>query len=154
MKRNRQDEGFSLLELLVAVGILAMGMSAVGVMLLSSFQADRYNRNVRSGEAFTRYFIERFTAGNLEEITGDVNTKLDENGTAVIRGDKIITQADTNPGTFYCSWTSEVYSLPGKLKRIDLVIGWGKSKSASFPCDRDHADQCPRVMRMTNVYPY
>jgi prepilin-type N-terminal cleavage/methylation domain-containing protein len=151
MKRNDKEKGFSLVELLVALGILTVGMAAVGVMLLSSFQADRQNRTVRRAETLLRYFAEQFAAGVSKVTTPSTYTPPPETGTAVIRADTIVYDADTNPGNYYCSWTSTAYST-SSLKRLDVVIGWGRSKSSSAPCNRDHVDQCPFVMRMTNFY--
>jgi prepilin-type N-terminal cleavage/methylation domain-containing protein len=152
MKRYDKEKGFSLIELLVAVGILTVGMSAVGVMLLSSFQADRQNRTVRRAETLLRYFAEQFAAGTSKVTTGPSSfTAPPATGNAVIRGDTIVYDADTNPGNYYCSWTSTAYST-SSLNQLDVVIGWGRSKSSSAPCDRDHVDQCPFVMRMTNFY--
>ncbi len=63
MKTNHSEKGFSLIELMVALGIMVVGMAAVGVMLLSSFQEGRHNRNVRNADTVLRYFSEQFSAG-------------------------------------------------------------------------------------------
>lgn len=151
MKTNCKEKGFSLVELMVALAILAVGMSAVGAMLLSSFQSDRHNRNVRRAETVLRYICEQFAGGNLG-VTGATPTPYDTSGSCVVRGNSIITDTtDANPGTFYCSWTSSPYTT-SNLNQLDLVIGWGATRSSSKPCNRANPDNCPYVIRMTNFY--
>jgi prepilin-type N-terminal cleavage/methylation domain-containing protein len=150
MKTNSLEKGFSLVELMVALGILALGMAAVGLMLLSSFEASRHNRNVRNAESVLRYVAEEFSAGNPG--VGSPATPLPAIGSAVVRGNNFITDtSDTNPGTYYCSWNSTAYKTSG-LNQLDLTVGWGKSLNTTKPCNRDNPGQCPFVIRLTNFY--
>jgi prepilin-type N-terminal cleavage/methylation domain-containing protein len=150
MNTHCSEKGFSLVELMVALGIMLVGMSAVGVMLLSSFEGSRYNRNVRNAETVLRYFSEQFSAGNLGP--GSPEASLPTTGTAVVRDGQVITDtADTKPGLFYCSWTSTPYGT-SKLNQLDVVVGWGKSRGSALQCTRDTPDQCPFVLRMSNFY--
>lgn len=150
MKRNSPEQGFSLIELMVALGILAVGMSAIGLMLLSSFQSDRENRNVRRADSVLRYICEQFSGGNLG--VGTSPTPFLTEGSAVVRGNTMVTDlGDVAPGNYYCKWTSTPYST-STLSQLDLVIGWGKTRDSTKPCNRDYPENCPFVMRMTNFY--
>lgn len=167
-------KGFSLVELMVAIGILSFGMAGVGTMLFQSFQSDRYNAKQKRAHITSSQIAERFRAGNPKTDPNGpgVFLRLPNQGSGLIVGtgagttlywedtkntvnkywpDSTITDAR---GTLLCSWTT--YTPSGSEANTDppeegsvtqILIGWGSGPN----CTRATVGQCPRTQRIVVV---
>lgn len=168
--RFESKKGFSLVELMVAIGILSVGMAGVGTMLFQSFQSDRYNAKQKRAHIAASQIAERFRAGNPKSDPDGLGgyKKLPYQGNGLIVGtgtgtrlfwqdtisstnkywpDLTVTDAS---GTFFCSWTT--YTPSGSVANTDppeggsvthILVGWGSGN-----CSRTSVGQCPRTQRI------
>ncbi|MBI5572123.1 MAG: prepilin-type N-terminal cleavage/methylation domain-containing protein [Desulfomonile tiedjei] len=176
MAAKSSEKGFSLVELMVALAVLAIGMSAIGTMLINAFWHDRHNTQVRNAEAILRRVAEGFVAGNPENLLPSITPLTPAppwapgtpgaTGNAVVRGQSektvssqkitglnFVSPADGNVGTYYCQWSIWTYkvSSAGIVSRIDVVVGWGNSQGGA-PCDANSPGTCPRHLQLTNYF--
>jgi Tfp pilus assembly protein PilV len=109
----KSEKGFSLIESMVAFGILALGMMAVGAMITSSMQYDRQSMGKRDAvEAAMK---------KIEEIKSDA---CDTDVTAVAT-------KSADQGQYHLNWvyyTTEedgTTALPAQTYRLVATVGWG-----------------------------
>jgi prepilin-type N-terminal cleavage/methylation domain-containing protein len=173
----KSKKGFSLLELMVAIGILSVGMAGVGAMLFQSFQSDRYNTKEKRAHAAASQIAERFRAGNPKSDPGTLPNeflKLPNQGNGLLVGraggmslfwqdtiattntywpDSTITDAQ---GTFFCSWSTyspSTYGTGGSLSNTDPPAEGSITQiligwGSGANCSRTSVDQCPRIQRI------
>ncbi|MBM3298982.1 MAG: prepilin-type N-terminal cleavage/methylation domain-containing protein [Deltaproteobacteria bacterium] len=153
MNRVLNRDGFTLVELMVAIAILSIGMAAIGTMLYSSYQANRYNAGLRRAEALAMQLCERFKAGNVGKTTdpNPCNEKLPESGKAVFVGSGSADKQcwDSTPsgtkGTYFCQWTTRTHA--SGQKELDLTVYWDGAN-----CTYSSLSKCKRKLRMINYY--
>ncbi len=123
MKVCGSDKGFTIIETMVAIAILAVGMLGVGTMLHNAMYFDSYNSRTRQAESLALQQIETLKAQN----------------TGV--GGSLLTSGSTADATFAYQWTVSPYqwldltTQPSGLTQLDVTVGWpvGGSCSASTP---------------------
>ncbi|MBI5251599.1 MAG: prepilin-type N-terminal cleavage/methylation domain-containing protein [Desulfomonile tiedjei] len=164
--RVGSEKGFSLIEVMVAIGILFFGMAGVGSMLFQSFQFDRNNAKQRRAQIAANQIAERFRGGNppTREPNGSGTAQRlpptsSDFGNGIIIGTDLWWQDATKTnGTYFCQWTT--YSPSGSLVHdwtvdgsvpesgsvTDITIGWG-----SGDCSRSSVNTCPRKFRMVVI---
>lgn len=166
--------GFSLVELMVAIGILSFGMAAVGALLTASYSTDRHYAATRRAEALSTDLCERFKAGNLGDTSDTdrckrklvpstvVGTK--EQGRAGFQWpiDKCWNAERATGAQYYCWWETDVHKdadgMDTGYRKLDVLIYWGDKKPWSgFKCDRDHLDvdgydYCKYKLKIVNYY--
>jgi prepilin-type N-terminal cleavage/methylation domain-containing protein len=154
----RSKKGFSLIELMVAIGILSFGMAGIGSMLYQSFQFDRSNSKQRRAHIVASQIAERFRSGNMPMLNRELGTvkKLSDNGDGVILGTELWWRdLDTGgspvktDGVYFCRW--DTYPKPpatAEFKTRDIRVGWGTGE-----CGRTKVDQCPHKLRVVLMEP-
>lgn len=162
----RSRKGFSLIELMVAIGILSLGMAGVGTMLFQSFQFDRSNAKQRRAQIAATQIAERIRGGNPpakdpDDLSGTAKRLPPSSstcGNGVIIGTDLYWQTAKKDGAFFCKWTTyspsgiEVtdWSIDGSVPEsgsvMNIVLGWGSGK-----CSRDSVETCPRTYRIVMI---
>jgi prepilin-type N-terminal cleavage/methylation domain-containing protein len=130
MKVFSSDKGFTIVETMVAIAILAVGISGVGLMLVTSLNADKLNAQTRTAEA-----------AGLKKIE-DLKTQT-----------TTLTNGNSADLTYAYMWSVSDYQwLDSKtksgLKQLDVTVGWplGGSCTSSTP------DQCTRKFSVTTYF--
>jgi len=150
MQRLGRQDGFSLLEVLVAIVILSIGMLGVGTMVLTSLRQDHYTGRVRVAENLALSRLEELRGktadGTLADITPPTSGSYD---TPNIRTGEA--------QQFYCrQWmitdaSPTIAAMSGKsIKQIDVVVGWPldlPTCSGTNCCKEDSVEQCPYKYR-------
>lgn len=167
MAVTTSQRGFSLVELMVAIAILAIGMSAVGAMLYATHSADRNSAGMRRAEALAMQLTERFKAGNIGATSDSDPCKvqlLNTPGTEFRAGfkwpeDKCWNPSRVTGAQYYCKWVTTVfkdkYGEETDYRQIDVRVYWDtewQKKQASDKCTRDSLDKCPHRLRTINYY--
>ena len=169
MIRVSSPNGFSLIELMVAIAILSLGMAAVGAALYASYESSRYNAATRRAEAVGAQLAERFKAGNVGEdfttgkspcnckLSGTTSgttttgtavfdfTNRDQNSDGVPDGHCWSPDPALKKGTYYCSWS--VTDHTSGYKKLSATIYWDGEN-----CTRDTLSKCKRRLRIFNYF--
>ncbi len=135
MKVCSSDNGFTILETMVALAILAVGMAGVGLMLLASLTADQYGGRTRGAESLVLQQIENLRQQNT------TTTPL-ANGSA----------ADPTL-TFGYTWTVSNYQWLDSgqnsgLKQLDVTVGW----PIGGVCTSATPGQCKNTFSVTTYF--
>jgi prepilin-type N-terminal cleavage/methylation domain-containing protein len=146
MTRLIKSHGFSLVELMVALGILAVGTAAVGSMIYTSLQTDRFTMGSRRAQEVSSKIIEKIRAGNPGLGTGSSCDllKLPSSGDAAYSGGDCVNPSQ-RVGTYYASWTSQ--DQTDGVKRLDVTVGW-----AGPDCSITAIQNCRYKIRTTTYY--
>jgi general secretion pathway protein I len=111
--RRRMDRGFTLLEVMVAVAILGLGLTAILSAQAGAFASAAHTRNLSAAVGLARCKMSEVE----EEKLRDGFQELDENETGPCCGD------DETPG-MRCAWRVEKPQLPEpKFGDLDLQSG-------------------------------
>lgn len=135
MKICGSDKGFTIIETMVAIAILAVGTLGVGTMLHNAMFYDKYNGRTRRAESLVLQKIEDLKAQN----TGPL-------GTPMISG-------STADATFAYKWSVSNYQwldlkTNSGLTQLDVTAGWpvGGACSSSTP------EQCTNTFSVTTYF--
>jgi prepilin-type N-terminal cleavage/methylation domain-containing protein len=124
---RKSDRGFSLAEVMVAFGILAIGMAGVATMLLMSMQYDQYSAESRDGDFQALKQIEDLRA--TWSYTSTFSTGV------------VSTAGYYYLLTFSPSYVSGVATT---VSKIDIVVGWGGESSGRADCVGKTCAQDPK----------
>jgi prepilin-type N-terminal cleavage/methylation domain-containing protein len=131
MKVCASEKGFTIIETMVAVAILAMGILGVGSMLVASMSADKLTARTRSAEAMG---IQKIEDLKTQAASGLANGSAEDS-------------------TYAYKWSVSNYQwLDTKqnsgMKQLDVTIGWpvGGLCSSSTP------EQCTRKFSVTTYF--
>jgi prepilin-type N-terminal cleavage/methylation domain-containing protein len=113
-KQGRSDQGFTIIEVLMALAIFAIGILAVAKMQLTSV----------NGNTSARKYTEASTWG-VSEIENIMSTAYDD--AALDDG----TTGTVVQGIYTVNWTvTEAVPIPN-VKQIDIVVTWDNNKTFS-----------------------
>ena len=127
----RSDKGFSLLEVMVAVAVLAVGMLGVATLLTSAMQSGRYSYQARTGDstAFS-YLDEKVKAIAVDGSIPTVND-LPKND---------------SKDAYHFKWEIRPDTPATGVDRVDLTVGWGGADCGSG----DSVMKCKHRTSITN----
>jgi type IV pilus modification protein PilV len=136
MKILRTDQGFTLLEVMIAVLIMSLGVMGVAALLTTSLQSDRQTQSVRNAELIALEILEDLTAKAPNKTISDFNQDIAAG------------QNQLHYQGLRCRWeltehTSNTKSEPSGMYRVDMVVGWGNCKDYFDP------DTCKRRTTMS-----
>ncbi len=128
MDNTGSENGFSLLEVIVAMLILSIGMLGVGTMVLTSFNNDRYNQRVRNAEYLAVSKIEEMRALSAANKLAGTPVKEADSG------------SDEPIGVpFVRLWTVFPPETDApEIRRVSVVVGWPKDSR----CTKDTPYGC------------
>jgi Tfp pilus assembly protein PilV len=136
------QKGFSLLEAMVAFGILAIGMAGVATMLIMSMRSDQYSAELRDGEQVAMRVVEQLKADASRE-----DTDIARFGSWI--GSDLYTRTGSLLGYSYLMSLTTNYPYSG-LDRLDIQVGWGGEN-----CTKDTFGDCKYTTRVINfIVPY
>jgi type IV pilus modification protein PilV len=119
MRNTRPDQGFTMLEVMIAVLIMSFGILGVATLLTNSLNADGQTQSLRNAEAVALEVIEDLKAQSVNktstELQDDINKGLNQ---LQYRGLRFRWQLFQH--------TANTKSDPSGLWRIDMTVGWGK----------------------------
>jgi len=125
IRRSQNDEGFTLIEVLIAISIFAFGLLSVAAMQISAIQV-----NSTAGQITTR---STWAQDKLEELMALPYTDplLVDNNSAV---GVMTNHTDTSPPTGYTiTWSVDNNNPVSSTKLITVTVtGKGKSTRVSF----------------------
>lgn len=137
--RLQEDKGFNIAEVMVAFGILSIGMAGVITMLIQSMQSDTSSVRMRQGDE---------VAALVNEMAKGAD------------GDFAATQSSSLSGTYYrldMTLTSllSFSSATSAVNRIDVVVGWGgddpnRDGCSGGNCSEATPECCKYVSRFWN----
>ena len=137
MSNLRQDQGFTLLEVMIAVLIMSLGIMGVAALLTTSLRSDRHTQRVRSAEMIALEVLEDITAQAPNKTISDFNQDI-ANGKNQLHYQGLPCRWQLTEHT-----SNKPAASPSGMYRIDLVVGWGKCKSFFDP------DTCKRRTTMS-----
>jgi prepilin-type N-terminal cleavage/methylation domain-containing protein len=121
----KNNQGFSLIELLIAIALLSIGLLA-----LFTLQSTAIRGNLDSKELTTAVFLSEKKMEELKNTPFDSLTLGSAND-----ANNPINGSGQGGGIFNRSWTIQSYSGSSRMKRITVSIAWtlmGNSHSTSM----------------------
>jgi len=135
----RREDGFTLLEVIVALAILAFGLLAIASMQATAIKGNSQAMGLTEGAAYAQDRMEKlmslaYTHSDLNDTNGDGTAGLDltVNGSGTVTADHSATDA-TNTYTVY--WNVAVNYPINNAKTIRMIVRWtdrGSRRSATF----------------------
>lgn len=126
----QSERGFTLVEVMVAVAIMAIGILGVASMLTMSLKSDRRTQAMRFAESIALEVLEGKQSEAVDTMTDSFKT-LQSSG-----------ENKRQDGPFAYRW--EVTQHSTGLLRLDITVGWERCLDPSDP------DSCRRRSRMIN----
>lgn len=132
---NKQ-QGFSLIEVIVAMAILTFGLLAVGLMQIGAMKGNTNSIGRSSGVAVAQSVMDDLRSLPLDHaLLDDVNVGFLDRGAASGGADPNATQADHNPGTitaasgqvFTVFWNVADDTPLVSAKTIRVFVYWNDS---------------------------
>ncbi len=117
----RNKKGFSLVEFMIAIAILAIGLLALVGLQSTAIRGNLTSKNMTSAILLAEKKMEEFKNTSFASLTGGTDSSLTSTG---------------DPGgIFNRSWTISTYSGSTYMKQITITITWVEgslSKSTSL----------------------
>lgn len=121
----KHNQGFSLIEVLVAIVILALGLLAVGSMQMKASKGNTQSNRITSAATYAMQQIETFAGlgfgdALLQDTNGDGEAGLDD----IAGSDQSIIVSDAT-GIYNIYWNvAESTPLNGNTKTIRVIVTW------------------------------
>lgn len=125
MATLRDKKGFSLVEFMIAISILAIGLLAVAGLQSTAIRGNLLSKGTTSAILLAEKKMEEFKNTSFASLT---------NGTFQDPSNPL-TDIGGSGGRFNRSWTISTYSGSANMKQITITITWtegGLSKSTSL----------------------
>jgi len=111
MLRRIQEQGFTLLELTIAMGVLSVGLLAVATMVHTVMHSNRQSQHLTTAINLAQSKIDELRVADYAEIADDSEYDLDENENA---GSGIFDRA-----------VSVGENLTPTMKTVTVTVSWG-----------------------------
>jgi type IV pilus assembly protein PilV len=107
-------KGFSLVEFMIAISILAIGLLALVGLQSTSIRGNASSKNKNSAILLAEK--------KMEELKNTAFTSLSIGTTNDLNNP--LTSSDGSGGTFNRSWTIQTYSGSANMKQITVTLSW------------------------------
>lgn len=135
-KRNINNSGFTLLEILIAMVIFSIGLLGVAKMQISSIQGNAYSQDVTEATFIAKDKIEELMAVNYNNLNflNDVNNNgangggLDDTGAVAADYSQVI-------GRYTLSWNVSIDFPIDRTKTLRIIVNWqdrGQAKNVTM----------------------
>ncbi len=114
-KRHKNEDGFTLLEIMISTVILSVGLLAIGIMQISSIDGDAKAREITEAGTLAMDQLESLLAMNYDSI----NTG---NGQEVYKNEKYTVTIDVTENTE--AKPDEVPGLGIDVKLVVMTVAW------------------------------
>jgi prepilin-type N-terminal cleavage/methylation domain-containing protein len=139
MKRFRREDGFSLIEVMIATVILATGLLAIALAQVSALKLGSRSKHMSEAAYLAQEQIETFQAMNATDVTftAPVTDFDDPVGYILAGGDSQGGAGVWNPEqggdqmTFLRRWTVEPNTPSTGLARITVEVRWSEDGGAT-----------------------
>ncbi len=118
------QRGFSLVEVIVAIGVLAIGMLGVTALFQTAMQSQKHSFMTRTGGAVACKEVEWLKAQAVDAALANSNGSSTQ---------------------YYYVRNITTNDPVNQIDRVDITVGWGGDD-----CDKDHIDKCKRKTTITN----
>jgi prepilin-type N-terminal cleavage/methylation domain-containing protein len=138
VKRMNTSEGFTLLEVIVAISILTVGLLAVASMQVSSIRGNSFAYGVTEGTSWAADRMEKLVAlgydnyddASLQDTDGDGDAGLDNTGFDDVPSTAGDADHGVSEGNYNVFWNISENSLLQNTKTVNVIVTW-----------LDHGDQ-------------
>jgi len=125
--RREQIDGFTLIEVMIAMGILAIGLLAVAAMQVHAMRGGRDGRHLTQATAVARTQLEQF-----QRMDFDAPALTATAGWAPLPAQQITRTVQANPAnqveaTYNLQWRVTDLNAPTTLKDIDVQVTWSEA---------------------------
>ena len=118
------QRGFSLIEVIVAIGVLAVGMLGVTVLFQTAMNSQKHSFMTRTGDSVACEEVEWLKAQAVDAALTNSNGSVTQ--------------------YYFVRGITGNYPVNG-IDRVDITVGWGGND-----CDKDHIDKCKQKTTITN----
>lgn len=133
MNNERPRNGFTLIEVLVALLILSVGMLGIASMTTKSLQTDDYNFRVRTAQQLADSKVDELRSVAANRVASGGKLGSADSGNDIPTGAQVYARQWTvgDPDT-------------SNISRVDIIVGWPQGGN----CTKEQPDQCKfKVLR-------
>jgi prepilin-type N-terminal cleavage/methylation domain-containing protein len=126
--RISNEHGFSLIEVIVAVAILAVGMLGVATLLTTAMKSEKHSYQLRAGDSAALTDVEWLKAELVDmPLTTDLLPK------------------QALKGPYFFEWSVQPNQPTNGMYKVELTVKWGGEG-----CDKDNQGKCRNQTTLTN----
>jgi type IV pilus assembly protein PilV len=123
----KNDQGFTMLELLIAIAILAIGLLGLATLQSTSIQGNRDSKEMTTAVFLAEKKMEELKSSPFNAAPLNIGSSTDSNNP--------MNGSGTSGGIFNRSWTIQRYLSSNNMKQVTVSVSWaisGKSHSVSL----------------------
>lgn len=137
---QRHEKGFTLLEVMIALFILAFGLLAIATMQATAIKSNSQAMGLTEAANLAQDRMERlmslaYTDPSLEDTDGDGPGGLDRTGTGASAADHTIAWTAPNGVIYTVYWNIAANDPIQNVKTIHMIVRWpdrGLMRTATF----------------------
>jgi type IV pilus assembly protein PilV len=123
----KNDQGFTMLELLIAIAILAIGLLGLATLQSTSIQGNRDSKELTTAVFLAEKKMEEMKSAAFNAAPLNIGSSTDINNP--------MNGSGATGGIYYRSWNVQRYLSSNNMKQITVSVSWtisGKSHSIAF----------------------
>jgi type IV pilus assembly protein PilV len=123
----KNEQGFTMLELLIAIAILAIGLLGLATLQSTSIKENRDSKEMTTAVFLAEKKMEELKSSTFNAAPLNIGASTDSNNP--------MNGSGAAGGIFYRSWNVQNYLGSNNMKQITVSVSWtisGKSHSTSL----------------------